>query len=136
MPNSLPLPSRRRNSPAWVPPVTSMISPTPASTSASIAQLIIGRSLSGSRCLLVILVRGWRRLPVPPASTTPFTPRPSSLRDYGAADGRHPATAAGSVLAGRCLVLDGHRVEAGDLARSPVALERVPVGAEHADTGD
>src|SRR5712692_3687935 len=26
----------------------------------------------GSRCLFVTLVSGWRRLPVPPASTTPF----------------------------------------------------------------
>ena len=58
----------------------------PAAPGASIAQLIIGRSFSGSRCLLVIRVSGWRRLPVPPASTTPFKPRPSSSRDYRSGD--------------------------------------------------
>ena len=44
MPYSRPFPKRRRNSPAWVPPVTSMISSIPAETTASIAQAIIGRS--------------------------------------------------------------------------------------------
>ena len=44
MPNSWPLPSSRRNSPACVPPVTSMISVMPALTSASIDHCTIGRS--------------------------------------------------------------------------------------------
>ena len=44
MPHSLPLPRRRRNSPAWVPPVTIMISSTPAVTRASMAYVTIGRS--------------------------------------------------------------------------------------------
>src|SRR6266849_8408787 len=34
----------------------------------------------GSRCLFVTLVSGWRRLPVPPASTTPFIGLSASFR--------------------------------------------------------
>ena len=37
MPYSWPLPSSRRNSPAWVPPVTTISSVTPAETSVSMA---------------------------------------------------------------------------------------------------
>ncbi len=44
MPHSCPLPSRRKNSPAWVPPVTSMISSMPLETTASMDQAIMGRS--------------------------------------------------------------------------------------------
>ncbi len=44
MPYSRPLPRSRRNSPACVPPVTSMISSMPLDTTASIDQAIIGRS--------------------------------------------------------------------------------------------
>ena len=44
MPNSCPLPSSRRNSPAWVPPVTSISSVIPALTRVSIDHWIIGRS--------------------------------------------------------------------------------------------
>src|SRR6266545_3152637 len=73
MPYSCPFPSRRKNSPACVPPVTTISSPIPARTSASTAKLTMGRSPIGSRCLFVIRVSGWRRLPVPPARMTPFT---------------------------------------------------------------
>src|SRR5947208_1437372 len=72
MPYSWPLPSSRKNSPACVPPVTSINSWTPASTSASTAYVTIGRSYSGSRCLFVMRVSGASRLPAPPASITPF----------------------------------------------------------------
>ena len=58
MPYSRPFPSSRRNSPACVPPVTSMISLIPLCTSASIAHAIIGRSYMGSRCLFVMRVSG------------------------------------------------------------------------------
>src|SRR6058998_2000503 len=34
----------------------------------------MGRSYTGSRCLFVTLVSGCRRVPSPPASTTPFIP--------------------------------------------------------------
>ena len=44
MPWPCPSPSRRKNSPAWVPPVTSMTSVDPAETIASIAYVTIGRS--------------------------------------------------------------------------------------------
>src|SRR5437867_9663693 len=40
----------------------------------------MGRSYTGSRCLLVTLVSGCRRVPSPPASTTPFIPVISALR--------------------------------------------------------
>src|SRR5664280_3195288 len=52
-----------------------MISVMPASTSASMHQLIMGRSKIGNRCLLVIRVSGCSREPVPPARMTPFTRR-------------------------------------------------------------
>ena len=74
MPYSCPLPSRRKNSPACVPPVTSIRSVTPAFTSASIEYVTIGRSYTGSRCLFVIRVSGWSREPVPPARITPLSP--------------------------------------------------------------
>ena len=44
MPQSCPLPRRRRNSPACVPPVTTIISVTPAFTSASMEYVTMGRS--------------------------------------------------------------------------------------------
>src|SRR5665213_1298274 len=75
MPYSWPLPSRRKNSPACVPPVTSISSSMPAWTSASTAYVTIGRSYRGSRCLFVIRVSGCRRVPEPPARMTPFMGR-------------------------------------------------------------
>src|SRR3954463_2687485 len=44
----------------------------PPCTSASIEYATIGRFPSGSRCLFVIRVSGWRRVPLPPARMTPF----------------------------------------------------------------
>src|SRR5262249_23007013 len=81
MPCSWPFPSSRKNSPACVPPVTSISSVNPALTSASIAYVTIGRSWIGSRCLFVIRVSGWSREPVPPARMTPFIAAPSSPPD-------------------------------------------------------
>src|SRR5229473_5548599 len=48
------------------------ISVTPASVSFLTGWKIIGSRPTGSRCLLVTLVSGNRREPVPPARTTPF----------------------------------------------------------------
>src|SRR6267378_4907483 len=42
----------------------------------------MGLSYTGSRCLFVTRVSGLRRLPVPPASTTPFIPVPRSADQF------------------------------------------------------
>src|SRR5436190_8272092 len=90
MPCSWPFPSSRKNSPAWVPPVTSISSTTPARTSASIACETIGRSKTGSRCLFVIRVSGCSREPVPPARMTPFIARDRSRLTAGGPQRRPP----------------------------------------------
>ena len=72
LPYASPSPSRPWKSFTWSPPVTTISSVTPASRSASIACMTIGRSSTGRRCLFVIRVSGSRREPVPPARTTPF----------------------------------------------------------------
>src|SRR5688572_25846632 len=43
----------------------------------------MGRSYTGSRCLFVTFVRGCRRVPSPPASTTPFILTSSSSWPLG-----------------------------------------------------
>src|SRR5262245_47685061 len=93
MPCSCPSPSSRKNSPACVPPVTSITSVMPARTSASIAYVTIGRSWMGSRCLLVIRVSGCSRVPFPPASTTPFIAAMLN-RPRTSADDQRPAVRA------------------------------------------
>src|SRR5215207_6420666 len=62
-----------------------MASVTPERTRASIAYVTIGRSYTGSRCLLVMRVSGSSRLPVPPARITPFTVLSSTGHDGGGA---------------------------------------------------
>src|SRR5260370_19755801 len=112
----------------------------------------------GSGCLLVIWARGWRRLPGPPARTSPFIalgivcqPISDRLRLHarcltaratrsgiicacGASSppGRAPGWA---LFAGRLLVVGWLELEARLLAGPPLALERPDVGARSGWTG-
>jgi hypothetical protein len=61
-------------------PVTMRISSIPAAVSLRTGWKIIGSRPTGSRCLLVTLVSGNRREPVPPARTIPFIVAPSTAR--------------------------------------------------------
>src|SRR5437868_7945437 len=69
---SLPEPSSVTTSPMCSTPVTTRISSIPASVSLRTGWKIIGSRPTGRRCLLVTLVSGNRRDPVPPARMMPF----------------------------------------------------------------